>query len=160
MLLIINNNNFSVNNGVREGVWFEVLMFATMNLRTVPCRYINRSRGTIDVHSGTTWHSPSCLHILHSYVLTVCLNRPKKTVTMSKFNASSSDARLSMWGVASGKLSSGRVELIFEASSAPPPHPRALYSCRTAVPPFQVTRGLQHPQQFSHFVVLFSNLVG
>lgn len=37
-----------------------------------------------------------------------------------------------MWGVASGKLSLGRVELIFEAPSAPPPRPRALYSCQAA----------------------------
>lgn len=68
-------NYFSVNNGVRERVWFEVLMFATMDPRTVPCGSINRPRGKIDVHSGT----PSCLHTLHSYVLTVCLNRPKKS---------------------------------------------------------------------------------
>lgn len=47
-------NYFSVNNGVREGVWFEVLMFATMDPRTVPCGSIICPRGKMDVHSGTT----------------------------------------------------------------------------------------------------------
>lgn len=146
-------NHFSVNNGVREGVWFEVLMFATMDPRTEPCGSINRPRGTIDVHSGTTWHSPSCLHTLHSYVLTVCLNRPKKAATMYEFNASSSDARLRC-------EESPLVSSPQDGSSSYPKlhlrHHRVQELSTPAEPPvspFQVTRGLQHPQQFSHFVV-------
>lgn len=135
-------------------------MFATMDPRTVPCESVNRPRGTIDVHSGTTWHSPSCLHTLHSYVLTVCLNRPTKAATTYEFNASSSDARLRCEesplvsfpqdGSSLYSKLHRRHHRVQELSTpAEPP-----------VPPFQVTRGLQHSQQFSHFVVLFSNLVG